>query len=102
MPARVSPPHRRRVFSCRTANSTGPALPKAGGTDFRVTYHGTITTITPLSDACREWLEDKVAIEPWQRFGPSIAIEPRYVQQLAEAMIEEGLIMERAEQPEED
>src|SRR3954454_8983362 len=34
--------------------------------DFRVTYHGTITTITPLSDACREWLEDNVEIEPWQ------------------------------------
>src|SRR2546423_419782 len=56
--------------------------------DFRITYHGTITTITPLSDACREWLEDNVAIEPWQRFGTSIAIEPRYVEQLAEAMIE--------------
>ena len=58
--------------------------------DFRLTYHGTITTITPLSDACREWLEENVEIEPWQRFGTSIAIEPRYVEQLAEAMIEEG------------
>ena len=62
--------------------------------DFRVTYHGTITTITPLSDTCREWLEDNVAIEPWQRFGNSIAIEPRYLEQLAEAMIEEGLVRE--------
>jgi hypothetical protein len=70
--------------------------------DFRVTYHGTITTITPLSDRCREWLEDNVAIEPWQWFGPSIAIEPRYVQQLAEAMIEHGLVMESEEPPEED
>jgi len=58
--------------------------------DFRVTYHGTITTITQLSDACRDWLEDNVAIEPWQRFGDSIAVEPRYVEQLAEAMIGEG------------
>src|SRR5437879_1758708 len=62
--------------------------------DFRVAYHGTITTITPLSDACREWLEENVEIEPWQRFGNSIAIEPRYVQQLAEAMIEKGLIVD--------
>jgi hypothetical protein len=62
--------------------------------DFRVTYHGTITTITPLSDVCREWVEDNVDIEPWQRFGPSIAIEPRYVEQLAEAMIGEGLVIE--------
>ena len=70
--------------------------------DFRVTYHGTITTITPLSDACRDWLEENVAIEPWQRFGPSIAIEPRYVQQLAEAMIEDGLVIEPYDLSEED
>jgi hypothetical protein len=63
--------------------------------DFRVTYHGTITTITPLSDACRDWLEDNVAIEPWQRFGTSIAIEPRYVERGTEAMFEAGLVMER-------
>jgi hypothetical protein len=62
--------------------------------DFRVTYHGTITTITPLYDACRDWLEDNVAIEPWQRFGASIAIEPRYVEQLAQTMIEHRLVIE--------
>jgi hypothetical protein len=62
--------------------------------DFRVTYDGMITTITPLSDACHEWLNANVEIEPWQHFGTSIAIEPRYVEQLAEAMIEEGLVMD--------
>ena len=62
--------------------------------DFRVTYHGTVTTVTPLSECCREWLEENADIEPWQRFGNAIAVEPRYVEQLAEAMIEEGLVME--------
>jgi hypothetical protein len=62
--------------------------------DFRVTYHGTVTTITPLTDACREWVEENVEIEPWQRFGNAIAVEPRYVEQLAEVMMEEGLVME--------
>ena len=71
------------------------------GADFRVAYHGTITTITPLSDACRDWLEDNVAIEPWQRFGASIAIEPRYVEQLAGSMIEAELVMERDDAVEE-
>jgi len=61
-----------------------------------------ITTITPLSDRCREWLEDNVAIEPWQRFGSSIAVEPRYVEQLAEAMIEDGLVIEPYDLSEED
>jgi hypothetical protein len=70
--------------------------------DFRVTYHGTITTITPLSDACRDWLEEYADIERWQRFGNAIAVEPRYVEQLAEAMIEEGFVMEGDDPGEED
>ena len=28
--------------------------------DLRVTYHGTITTLTPLTDRCREWVEANV------------------------------------------
>jgi len=65
--------------------------------DFRVTYHGTITTITPLTDACREWVEENVDIEPWQRFGNSFAVEPRYVEYLVPAMIEAGFVLESAD-----
>jgi hypothetical protein len=73
------------------ANQPGHAqTPKP---DFRITYHGTVTTITPLSEACREWVEENVEIEPWQRFGQSIAVEPRYLEQLATAMVEEGLVL---------
>jgi hypothetical protein len=62
--------------------------------DFRITYRGTVTTITPLTDRCREWVEANVEIEAWQRFGNAIVVEPRYIEQLAEAMIEEGLVVE--------
>jgi len=61
---------------------------------FRATYHGTIITLTPLTDRCRECVETNVDIEAWKRFGNAIAVEPRYVEQLAEGMIEEGLVME--------
>jgi hypothetical protein len=70
--------------------------------DFRVTYHGTVTTLTPLTDRCREWVEINVEIEPWQRFGNAIAVEPRYVEQLAEVMMEGGLVMEGDDVSEED
>jgi hypothetical protein len=70
--------------------------------DFRITYYGTITAITPLTEACREWIEENLAIEPWQRLGPSIAVEPRYVEQLAQAMIEEGFLIEDDGPAEED
>jgi hypothetical protein len=75
----------------QTHQSDHAQTPRA---DFRLTYHGTITTLTPLTDRCREWVKENVEIEPWQRFGNAIAVEPRYVQQLAIAMIEGGLVME--------
>jgi hypothetical protein len=50
--------------------------------------------MTPLTARCREWVEANVEIEAWQRFGDAIAVEPRYVEQLAEAMIGEGLVIE--------
>jgi len=79
-----------------------PDQPQTSTADFRVTYHGTITTVTPLTDRCREWIEENVEIEPWQRFGSAIAVEPRYVEQLAEAMIEQGLVIESDDGSEED
>lgn len=66
---------------------------QASRADFRVTYHGVIPLITPLNAYCREWIEHYVNIEPWQRFGPSVAIEPGYFEQLAQQMIEEGFMM---------
>jgi hypothetical protein len=71
-----------------------PKAAQAPTPDFRITFHGTVTTITPLSGACREWLEANVEIEAWQRFGRGIALEPGYVEQVAEAMIEAGLVVE--------
>jgi hypothetical protein len=85
-------------FLCRTPKPTDRTVPEPRAR----TSASPITTITPLSDRCREWLEDNVAIEPWQRFGSSIAVEPRYVEQLAEAMIEDGLVIEPYDLSEED
>jgi hypothetical protein len=83
-------------------NSQKPKYGQITTPDFCITYHGTIATITPLSDMCRGWIEANVAIEPWQRFGPSIAIEPRYVKQLVRGMIDAGFMIEQDEPVDED
>jgi hypothetical protein len=68
--------------------------------DFRVTYHGLITTITPLTEACHRWLDENVDAEGWQWFpqrgaaGNALAVEPRYIDHVVEGMVEEGLTME--------
>src|ERR1700681_2257782 len=102
IPARVSPPQPKEGFFMSHASAHQADHARTPRPDFRVTYHGTITTITPLTDAARERLDENVEIEEWQRFGPGIALEPRYLDQVAEAMIEAGLFMEDEEPSGED
>jgi hypothetical protein len=59
--------------------------------DFVVEYHGTITLVRPLTQACHEWLHDNVAADGWQWFGEALAVEPRYLDTLVEGMIDGGL-----------
>lgn len=66
----------------------------AASGDFRRTYHGTIATIEPLTERCKAWIDENVAAEVWQWFGRSLAVEPRYVERLVDAMVEDGLVEE--------
>lgn len=45
-------------------------------TDFVLADHGSILTLTPLTDAAREWCEDHLQDGP--TWGRGRAIEPRY------------------------
>jgi hypothetical protein len=59
--------------------------------DFIITYHGTVATLDVLSRTCLSWVEENVAVEPWQRIGASaICIDPRIAEELREALIEAG------------
>ena len=59
--------------------------------DFIVTYHGTVATVDVLSDRCQNWIEENVAVEPWQRLGDfGICIDPTFAEELREALSEAG------------
>jgi hypothetical protein len=65
--------------------------------DFIVTYHGTVATVDALSDACLNWIEENVAIEPWQRLGVRrVAIDPSYAETLRQALTEAGFLDDEA------
>ena len=46
-----------------------------------------------LAAKAHQWVEENVQVEPWQRFGASIACEPRCLASLVEGMQEEGLVV---------
>ena len=50
--------------------------------------------LTPMTDIGHRWVEEHVEIEPWQRFGASVACDPRCLNDLVEGMREDGLVVE--------
>lgn len=54
-----------------------------------VTNHGSICLLEPTTEADREWIDQKVAWE--QSWGKAIVVEPRYVADIINGAINDGL-----------
>ena len=57
----------------------------------RVEPHGSVVLIRPLTPGAREWIDQNVGPEPWQWMGGALACEPRYVADLVDGMIADGM-----------
>ena len=61
--------------------------------DFRVTDHGSICLLTPLTPAAEDWVASCLPSER-QTFGRAIVIEPRYVDAIVHGFMEDNLTVE--------
>jgi hypothetical protein len=59
--------------------------------DFRISNHGSIITIQPLTDDATIWLDENVEAEGWQWLGPSLCVEPRMAGAIVDGFEEAGL-----------
>lgn len=62
-------------------------------TDIMVQNHGSIVLVYPVSSEAREWIEQNVSDES-QWFGGGLVVEPRYVENLIQGMLNDGLVVE--------
>jgi hypothetical protein len=62
--------------------------------DVLIADHGSVVLFTPMTLAAHQWVEEHVQIEPWQRFGASVACEPRCLEHSVKGMQEDGLVVE--------
>jgi len=51
----------------------------------------TVYGLTPVSEEAKQWIDDNVASEPWQWLGRSLVIENRYLADIIEGMVNDGL-----------
>lgn len=59
--------------------------------DFLFSDHGSICLLTPASETAKAWLSANVQDESANWFGNSLAIEPRYMDAIAEGIMADGL-----------
>lgn len=61
--------------------------------DLHFENHGSVMVLFAESDTGREWVDENLYVEPWQRIGEAVAIEARAARDVAEAALEAGLVV---------
>jgi hypothetical protein len=58
--------------------------------DFRVTNHGSIVTLEPLTPGAKAWIEENLPEDRMTWCGATV-VEPPYIGPIVDGMIEAGL-----------
>ncbi|MFA5900269.1 MAG: hypothetical protein WC829_14285 [Hyphomicrobium sp.] len=61
--------------------------------DFRFADHGSVTLLTPVTDAALDWVAENLSIDR-TNWGPAIVIEPRYAVDILDGLQGDGLTVE--------
>lgn len=61
--------------------------------DFTLSYHGSVVLLKPNTEAARSWVSFSLP-EELPMFGSSVAVQPRYVDEICRGIVEDGLTVE--------
>lgn len=59
-------------------------------TDFLFANHGSVTILTPLTEAAQDWVAEHLPDDALT-LGSGVVIEPRYVAPILEGLVDDGL-----------
>lgn len=76
-----------RVSNSPTGSEGEPPLSEV---DFRVFNDGSVSILTPMTDAARAWTEENVYFESWQVMGDGIGIDLRFLADLLVSVLSAG------------
>jgi len=63
--------------------------------DIRIDHHGSIFLVHSLSNAGKEWIDENInTSEETQYFMGALVVEHRYIRDIAEGMVRDGLEVE--------
>jgi hypothetical protein len=59
--------------------------------DFIISNHGTVVLLIAITQQARDWADAHLQLEEWQEGHRTIAVEPRYISDIARGIVDEGL-----------
>jgi hypothetical protein len=59
--------------------------------DFIVSNHGTIFTLTPRTEEAKDWINNNIDTENAQWFGQALIVEHRYIDDILFGIDQDGL-----------
>jgi hypothetical protein len=62
--------------------------------DFSVVNHGSVVLVTPQSRKAKKFVNEQIVLDGWQWLGDSFAVEPRFVGNLLDGIIQEGMTVQ--------
>lgn len=62
--------------------------------DFHVAAHGSITILTPQTDAGQSWADDNLPEDAFRCGNRGYVVEPRYIAPIIEGIQQDGLTVE--------
>ena len=60
--------------------------------DVVLLHHGSLVGVWPQTDAAKDWIAEHVQNDA-QWLGPQLMVEPRYVDDLINGMVDDGLML---------
>jgi hypothetical protein len=83
--------HRRKGCHNRTSECCGMTEQRA---DFHLYRKGSLVEFRAISPAAKEWIEENVALKPWQHLGCALWVESEFASDLIDALSREAFTVE--------
>ncbi len=68
-------------------------IPSPEDPDIIIRDEGSVFLVKPVSDAGRQWIDTNLQTEPWQWLGEALGVEHRFITDIIDGMLGDGLIV---------
>ena len=63
--------------------------------DFNIYVEGSIAQVTPQTPEAKEWADEHLPVDGWQKMGAAICVDFRAIEDITHGILDDGLTIEK-------